>query len=261
MKDKINTILLVGLIIVVILLSWRIGVLKNNNQDALDDMKKSIIANDSLKKEKDGQYAKLVDYYTTEKELKNELKKSNEDLYKVIKNQGEKILSLNSAVITLQGKVSEGFGQKDPLDTNKIKLSLKYPDDKDPFINWNGSVDKLSAFYKGDWTFGKLPLQIVMTEEKRGLWNSRLVGPPWLVVDSISVKSLPPSDYALNEPRKIQFMVGGGYIRSLTSSTGAISVGGGVSLFGVHNIVLNATSNNYIGINYYYKFNTTKKKK
>ena len=169
MKDKFNTILLVILLVIIIFLGWRINSINENSDDVQESLKKSIIMNDSLTKEADGRYAKLVNYYNTENDLKNQLKESNKELYNVIKKENEKILSLTNAVITLQGAVSEGFGKKDPLDSNKINLTLKYPNDKDPFINWNGSVDKKSAFYKGEWSFGKLPLQVVLTEEKRGI--------------------------------------------------------------------------------------------
>jgi len=257
MKDKFNTILLVILLIIIIFLGWRINSIKNAGEDAEDALKKSIIMNDSLTKEADGRYAKLVNYYNTEKDLKEQLKESNEELYGVIKKENEKILSLTNAVITLQGAVNEGFGHVDPKDTNKIDLALKYPNDKEPFINWNGSVDKQSAFYKGEWSFGKLPLQIVLTEESRGLWKSRLVGPEWLKVDSMTINSLPPNE---NNLKKLQFFVGGGYIKSLSNGPNAISVGGGVSYKGKHNLFLQATTNQELGLSYYYNFQRKKKK-
>jgi hypothetical protein len=256
MKDKFNTILLLILIIIIIFLGWRINSIKNTGEDAEDALKKSIIMNDSLTKEADGRYAKLVNYYNTEKDLKEQLKESNKDLYNVIKKENEKILSLTNAVLTLQGAVNEGFGRVNPKDSNKIDLALKYPDDKEPFINWNGSVDKKSAFYKGEWTFGKLPLQIVLTEESRGLWKSRLIGPEWLKVDSMSINSLPPN----KELKNLQFFIGSGYIRSLSNGPNSISVGGGLSIKGKHNFLLQATTNKELGISYFYNFQSKKKK-
>lgn len=260
MKDKFNSILLLILLVIIIFLGWRINTIQNANEDAQDALKKSIIMNDSLTKEADGRYAKLVNYYNTEKDLKNELKESNKELYNVIKKENERILSLTNAVITLQGVVNEGFANFDPNDSNKINLALKYPTDKEPFINWNGSIDKTSAFYKGEWTFGKLPLQIVLTEEKRGLWKSRLIGPEWLKVDSMTINSLPPKEFDDNQLKKLQFFVGGGYIRSLSNGSNAISVGGGVSYKGHHNLLLQATTNQEVGLSYYYNFQKRKKK-
>jgi len=260
MKDKFNSILLIILLIIIIFLGWRINSIQSANEDAQDALKKSIIMNDSLTKEADGRYAKLVNYYNTEKDLKNELKESNKELYNVIKKENEKILSLTNAIITLQGVVNEGFANFDPNDSNKINLALKYPNDKEPFINWNGSIDKTSAFYKGEWTFGKLPLQIVLTEEKRGLWKSRLIGPDWLKVDSMTINSLPPKEFDNDQLKKLQFFVGGGYIKSLSNESNAISVGGGVSYNGYHNLLLQATTNRELGLSYYYNFQKKKKK-
>lgn len=261
MKDKFNSILLVILLIIIIFLGWRINAIQNANEYAQDALKKSIIMNDSLTKEADGRYAKLVNYYNTEKDLKEQLKGSNKELYDVIKKESEKILSLTNAIVTLQGVVNEGFGNFDTEDTNKINLALKYPDDKEPFINWKGNVDKRSAFYKGEWSFGKLPLQIVLTEEKRGLWKSRLIGPEWLKVDSMTINSLPGENYDDNQLKKLQFFLGGGYIKSLSDGPNAVTVGGGVSYNGHHHLLIQATTNRELGLSYYYNFQKKKKKK
>lgn len=261
-RDRFYLMMIGGLILVVLFLAWRVGGKNKKIDDVAEELKRSIIENDSLKKEENGRYAKLVDYYKTDKDLKTELKESNSDLYKVIKKQNERILSLTSAVITLQGQVSEGVGQINPNDTNKIDLSLKYPNDNNPFINWVGNVDKKTAYYKGEWVFGKLPLQIVLTEEKRGIWKSRLVGPEWLIVDSMSINSLPPEKYTATTPRKLQFLVGGGYNKSLVvNGPRSLSVGLGLNLFDKHNIIVNTNTNKEIGINYYYKFQSFKRRK
>lgn len=261
-KDKFYIGMLGALLLVVLFLSWRIGDLKSDNQDTDEEMRKSIIAGASLVKEANGRYSKLVNYYNSEKDLKKELKETNEELYKTIKKQNERILSLTNAVISLQGAVSEGFGHTDPVDSNLINLTLKYPEDKSPFITWGGSVNKNTAHYKGEWSFGKLPLQIVLTEEKRGLWKTRLIGPDWFKCDSLMVNSLPAEEYTEKKERKLQFLVGGGYNKSLTPiGPDAISVGGGINVFSNHNIILNINTNKEVGINYYYKFQTFKKRK
>lgn len=260
--NKFNTILLVIMLIIIIFLGWRIRSIENKGDAAQEALKKSIIMNDKLTKESDGRYAKMVNYYNSEGDLKTELKNSNKDLFNVIKGQDERILSLTNAVVTLQGVISEGTGKTNAVDSNKIDLSLKYPNDKDAFINWIGSVDKRSAYYKGEWTFGKLPLQVILTEEKRGIWKSRLVGPSWLKVDSMTVNSLPASDYVDSQLRNIQFFAGGGFNKSFDPNiTNSVSVGGGVGLWGSHNIMIHATTNKEVGIDYYYRFTSYKKKK
>jgi predicted RND superfamily exporter protein len=260
-KNNFNTLLLIILIIVVLLLSWKINLIKNNNQEVENDLKKSIIQNDKIVKEADGRYSKLIDYYNTENDLKESLKNSNEELYRTLKKQNTQILSLTSVVISLKDSISKGFGTFNKKDSNLIDLDIKYPEDKNPFIIWKGTVDKRTAFYNGNWVFGKMPIQIILSEDKRGLWKTTVNGPEWFKMDSIKIISLPPDEYSQNELKRLQFFVGGGYIKSLSNIPNSISIGGGLSIDGKHNIIVNATTNNQLGVSYFYNFQTKKKNK
>jgi hypothetical protein len=107
-----------------------------------------------------------------------------------------------------------------------------------------------------------LPIQILVTEESRGLWKERIIGPNWLIVDSLNVKSLPPDEYPVIEERKIQFMVGTSYYAPLnTMKTGSVGIGVGMSLVDRHYFIVGANTNQEVGLSYYYKFKTTKRKK
>ncbi len=233
---------------------------KYNNP--LDDFKRAIIAADSTIKESDGQYSKLVDYYKNTSELNKELKNSNKELYDLVKKQNEKILNLTNSVITLQGKFNEGMGKINESDSNKIDLSLRYPTDSHPFILWDGTLDTRTTKYQGAWSFGKLPIQILVTEESRGLWKHRIKGPDWFIVDSLSVISLPPEDYVPTVESNIQFLFGGSYIKSMVkTSSNSVGIGVGINAFSNHNLLLNANTNKEIGLSYYYKFKSIKRRK
>jgi len=260
LSDRFYQAVLVVLLVILAWLGIRLEMIKSQAKDQNDSLKKSIIASDQLTKEIDGRYSKLVDYYKSQKELNSQLKESNKELYESIKKQNERILNLTRAVTTLREEVSEGFGKIDPKDTNKISLELRYPEEKNPFITWSGWVNRNTAQYRGNWSFGKLPIEIVVTEESHGLWKHRIVGPEWFIVDSLSVVSLPPSGY-VPQKKAVQFMLGGGYVRSLNRAAGDnLSLGGGVSLFDRHNLIINATTNRDIGLSYYYRFETLKRK-
>jgi len=261
-KDKFYLGLVGILLLILLFLAWRIEGLENDSANSSDDLKKSIIASDSLIKESDGRYAKLVDYYKSEKDLMSEIKGSNADLYAVIKKQDERILNLTSAVITLRSSIDEGFGKINPNDSNLIDIALTYPSETDPFIKWNGSVNRKNAAYRGEWTFGKLPIQIVVTEEKRGTWKHRIVGPDWFIVDSLQVNSIPPDKYVPEVERKVQFMVGGSYfIPADKSNFGWVGIGAGVNLFTKHNIMVTANTRQEFGVSYYYQFHSLKRNK
>lgn len=259
-KDLFHRILISVMLAAMLLMSFHTCSIQKDAANDTAELKKSIIASDKIIRESAGQYAKLVDYYKTERELVKELKQSNSELYKTIKNQGERLLSISSALISLDKKVVEGFGQVDPVDTNRLNLSLKYPNENDPFVYWDGWINKHTAAYKGTFSFGKLPIKVVLTEEKRGLWKSRLVGPEWLKVDSMSIISIPPEDYVPVEVKKIQWLVGGSYYHGLNSIGNGIGVNFGVNLFDRHNIILGANSLQQVNVSYLFKIKTFKKK-
>ena len=77
----------------------------------------------------------------------------------------------------------------------------------------------------------------------------------------MTINSIPAEDYTDKDLAKLQFFVGGGYIKSLSDGPDGISVGGGLSIDGHHNILLQATTNKEIGVGYYYNFQKKKKKK
>jgi len=260
-KDTIYRILgtiMSGAIIVLLMKNCE---LQKGYDREIDQLKKSIIASDKLTKEADGRYAKLVDYYASEKDLLNDLKKNNLELYKEIKRQDEKLLSITSSIISLDEKVVQGFGQTDPVDTNRLNLSLRYPDEKDPFVFWDGWINKNTAAYRGTFSFGKLPIKVVLTEESRGLWKSRIIGPDWLKVDSLSILSIPPEEYVVVKPKKVQWLVGGSYVYTMNTNLHGVGVDFGLSLFDRHNILLGATTLNQVSARYVYKIKTFKRKK
>lgn len=260
-KDNFYLILILALIGGLGYLIWKIELLQKLANERNEDLKKAIISSDTLLMESEGRYAKLVDYYNSSQDLNRQLRKSNRDLYKSIKSQDEKILSLTSSLISLTGKIDEGFGSVNETDSTQIDLRLTYPDQTNPFIMWNGSVDRLTARYQGEWKFGKLPIDIIVTEESRGLWKHRIVGPEWFKVDSLSVNSLPPDEYIQTEEKNIQFMVGANYSHSLSPiGTNAVGVGAGINILNQHMILFGANSSQQVTLGYYYKLKSLKRK-
>jgi hypothetical protein len=257
--NKIYGLVLAVMTAALVIMGLKLIKSNNKSQDAIDDLKKSIIASDKLQKEANGQYSKLVDYYYSQKQLSEDLKESNRALYTIISNNNERILSLTKSVISLKEAVSSGQGQIDPIDSSRIHFKLTYPDIKSPFITWDGSINRHTAKYNGNWKFGKMPISIVVTEESRGLWKHRLVGPEWLLVDSLIIKSIPPTQY---EPTKETLLniIGGGVIgKELSTASQFIGIGVGINIKN-HNVILNMLSNNQVSLGYYYNFKTIKKK-
>lgn len=253
-KDNI----LYGIIIVLILFLIFGNMQSKRKQEKLyqklEEQNKTIVEMDKTVKEGDGQYAKLVDYFNSESDLKKELRDRNKELFKTIRKQNERLLMLNRTVLSLESKIEEGKVTQNEDDSTIFDISLNYPNKDSSFINWDGSVFTKTKTYKGKWSFNELPLDIVLTETERGLWKTRLIGPEWLVVDSIQVKSLDPKDFEQDDKGKWAFYLGGGYVNSFDQNLpNAISIGSGVR-FKNHSIIVNGTTNKTVNFNYYYNF-------
>ena len=260
-KDKV----LYGVIIVLILLlignSWYSRMQQDKLYKEIQKGNEVIVGMDQTKEEKGGQYAKLVDYFNTEKELNKKVRKDNKDLQQLIKKQNEKLLMVNRAIVSLKSEINEGDVIVNNEDSTVFDINIRYPNSDESFINWGGSVFTKTKSYKGEWSFGRLPLEVILTETERGLWNSRLIGPEWLLVDSITVNSLPPQDFD-NTPKESSFglLLGGGYINGFDqNSSNGLSIGAGLQ-WKKHNLIVNGTTNKEVGFSYYYKFSNLKKK-
>ena len=264
-KNIFNRVLLGTIAVLVILLmlsNCKNTRLQEKIYEEQQEMNKRIVELDTTTKEKEGQYAKLINIYNTEKDLLKQLRDENNELLDLIKDQNERLLMINNTVISLQSQINDGFGQFNQHDSSLINLSLKYPNDTDWFINWDGTVNTGTARYNGEWKFGELPLQVVITETERGIWKSRLIGPDWLLVNSIDVNSLPPEELGSKpEKRNIGFLLGGGYINSFDQNvtSNAFSLGTGL-YFKNHSLIINGTTNKTLGFSYYYRFINFKKK-
>lgn len=259
--DNINKVLHWVILVLVGLLIYQSWVNKREQDrlyDKIQEGNKMILELDELTKESVGQYTKLVNYFNSEKDLKEQLKKENKDLYNLIKEQEEKLLMINSTIISLEGKLSEGFGSINEKDTNLIDLELNYPSNEDNFISWGGVINRNDGFYSGEWKFGELPLEVILTETERGMWRSRLIGPDWLTVKSMEINSLPLPQ--IEETPNFGLLVGGGYLNTFDpNGTNGLSVGAGVK-FKNHYLMINGTTNREVGFNYYHNIFNFKRK-
>ena len=145
MKDRILYILIITLIILLLGSTWYNRNQQNKLYQKIREGNEMIVELDELTKESDGHYTKLVDYFNTEKELNKQLKEQNKDLFKLIKKQDEKLVMINNTVLSLEGKISEGFGSINEKDTNLIDLKLRYPNEENSFISWDGFVNRNNA--------------------------------------------------------------------------------------------------------------------
>lgn len=259
MLEKIkNNLLLIGLILLLLFLGISYLQMRKENKDLQDQLvftQKDIIKNDSLRKISDGNYSKLVDFFKTDNELMNDLKKSNIDLYNRVKSGNEKILELNDYFITFKKQLDSGFATM--KDSNTYEMSLFYPEKSNWFVNWNGLLSKNTGQYNGSWSFGQLKFGVTLTQQPNGLFKSNISGPSFLVLDSIKVESLPPVQ--LIKERNLEFLLGGGYKYNLNSKDKSIILSTGFQWKNANIISIDMGTDNSVLGKFIYKFRSFKR--
>ena len=198
-----------------------------------------MIENDSLKKESSGTYAKLINDYNRERDLVNQLKNDTSQLsgnlkkaLDNIKDGDEKILQLNSIIATFKPDTTEVIMTVYEKDSTKFNFMDVYPPtDGNYFIKYYGVVDPINLKITGRWEFKDIALNVIMTETDYGVWNSRLVGPDWLIVNNMEINSLPPKEFTQQKKKWLRPYVGLGLFNQLNAQRLSASILGGVDLF------------------------------
>ena len=259
MFEKIkNNVILLGLIGVIIILLVSIFQLKKDNKNLLNEVRSiqsEIIKGDSLRKISDGNYTKLVDNQKTQQELQKDLKNSNLELYKKIKEGNEKIQQLNQYFITFKTKLDSGLATM--KDSNNYELNVFYPEKSDWFINWNGIVNKNNGKYLGNWNFGKLNFSATVTQQPNGLWRTYIHGPDFLVLDSVKIESLPPQTTL--KRRNLEFLMGGGYRWNSVNNERNFVFGGGFQWKSSNILFIDVATDQSVTGKFIYKFDNFKR--
>lgn len=155
-------------------------------------LKMEIILKDSLTQVGEGKYRKMVNYYDGKVKLLERVRKNNPEIYREIIKNNEKILSNTNLDFTFKPKESSRvLTKKDSI----FEFSSYYPKKENSFIKFNGTLNTNSNILNEKWTFNNIKLDIILTEKENGLWNTYLDGPDFVVVNSMSINSLPPKEY------------------------------------------------------------------
>ena len=172
----------------------------------LVDYKKTILQKDSLQKIRDGEYTKLVNDLKSSNDLKKYIKEISDSTYQDIKRNKEKPL-----IITKVTTIPKTIQTIDTvfIDTLGVRTITSYYPNKDSMYIKHTSVikDKES---KNTWEFSPLKLNVIVTQQKDGMYRARFVGPSWIEAQEVTVNSLPLSSIT---ERKFKFLLGasGGY--------------------------------------------------
>ncbi len=216
-----------------------------------------LIQKDTLLKITEGKYRKVVNTYTSPKDLKEIVRKNSGEISKIIINNKEKVLSNTNVNLTFKGKMDTIFvTKKDSLYT----FSSFYPKSPDPFIQFDGVLNTNNNKLTENWKFNDVKLNIVLTEKENGLWNTYLDAPEYVKVNSMTINSLPPKEYTPKaEKAKLFNLYGGLGVRSGINTLKNfkdkdITVNGAITIKNKVMVQLNYGTDNKIGTGFLVKF-------
>jgi len=194
-------------------------------------LKKELISRDTLLKISEGKYRKMVNYYSTKKELDKQVKDNSPEIYNHIKDNKERILSNTNIDFTFKPKQETNIiSKKDSI----YKFSSFYPARENSFVQYDGELNTNNNKLSEKWSFSNIKLNVVLTQKEDGLWNTYLDAPEFIKVSSLTVNSLPPKEYITKEDKVKAFNFYGGLgVRSdlakLTSVNKNLTLNGAIT--------------------------------
>ena len=212
----------------------------------LVDYKKTILQKDSLQKIRDGEYTKLVNDLKSSNDLKKYIKEISDSTYQDIKRNKE-----NPLIITKVTTIPKTIQTIDTvfIDTLGVRTITSYYPNKDSMYIKHTSVikDKES---KNTWEFSPLKLNVIVTQQKDGMYRARFIGPNWIEAQEVTVNSLPLSPIT---ERKFKFLLGasGGYDFNYRNVSAGIYTG-----FRYKNqiVLVNGNTNKVVSLGYIKEF-------
>lgn len=193
--SKISKFSFLFLIILVLFIQIRSCRKLNEKQKLIENYKLELIKSDSLREESDGVNKRLVNNLNTEKELRDKLKNENKILYKNVRNSNSRILSLTSLVATLKSKRDTVYLDSSNVLEKEINFSSFYPKKDSWFIEYSGKYIFSNNSLISSWDFKELKIDLVLTEKTKGIWETSLIGPEFLSINSLKVNSLPEEKF------------------------------------------------------------------
>lgn len=216
------------------------------HDNRVDQLKTTILANDKLIKVKDGQYTKLVNDQKTLKELKEEVKGISKDVYNEIRNNKETIVNNTGVSVRPVTKTIVDTVFIDSTGTRRF--TSYYPNKDSAFVTHRSTI--VGNLATNTWDFKPLKINVIVTEQKDGMYRARLIGPTWLEADEVTVNSLPMNSIT---ERKFKYLLGGSGGYDFNSRGISVGVYTGVRYKG--NIVLiNGATNKVVSIGYIKEF-------
>lgn len=235
-KTNINKYLLIFTAVMVALITFKVTYyFADKKLEKVNiENRKLKISKDKLKKVANGHYTKLVADTLT----KNQLRKEVEDL-KIKVKDGVIVEKIVLVPVEVEKEV-------DSLKITKDSLTIidYYPKKNDWFTRYEAIVSFKDSTSLGKFTFGELPISLVISQQEDGTFKSDLKAPDFITISKLNVLALPLT------PKKednFGFLAGGKVNRNFENGNLGYEIIGGFRFKKV-NVITSVNSNQEFGI-------------
>lgn len=188
MRDKILAIVVIILLIVIGIFWFQKRAAEKQVFEAQQEVRKSIIAKDSLQKISDGHYQKLVADTLTQ----SQLKKITQE---IIDLKNRKPISVTTTIV----KPVQIVKDTDNIDVKEDSVFIEdyYPRKEYYFLKYTNRLSLKTKKGISDFNFSPIKLTQVVTKKDNGLYQVDFKGPHFFEVESLDIQTEP-----ILEPKK-----------------------------------------------------------
>lgn len=182
MKDKILGILMIALIVIAGIFWFQKRSAEKEAFRAQQEIRKKVIAEDSLVKLSNGYYQKLVADTLT----KQQLVKLAAD---IVELKNRKPVSVTTTII----KPVEIIKETDNISVKQDSVFIKdfYPNKDNPFLKYSNRFSLKTQKGLSTFSFDTISLKQVVTKKENGLYQIDFKGPDFLELKSIDIQTEP----------------------------------------------------------------------
>lgn len=215
---KFNSTLILVILILLLLGGGFIGYNYMNNkvEDARIDLRKERIKNDTLQILADGQARKLVADTLTKKQLRKKVDSLQ------IAYDGKPV-TITQIVVT--PKDSKKEIDSIIIGNEEIKVVDFYPQKDNYFVKYSNTINTLTKEGNSNWKFGKINLDLLITQKKDGTYEANMKAPAFIAINSLDVQSQPIDPIVSDN---FGVLLGAGYGRDFGLGTDYLRVDGGI---------------------------------
>jgi hypothetical protein len=220
-------------------------------EKVVQDYRRVIIDQDSLRLEENGTYRKLVDDMHTERSLKEFLKEENSNLFESVQEEKGKVKSLTRIIASF--KETDIVNVLPPSsfseDGKEIDFTSFYPNKLEPFITFTGNINTDTKKLLENWKFSDINIDLVVNETTTGFYEAIADVPDFMSISSIEVNSLPTEDPAKQGLGNFGFILGAGVSKQFSDDYSKMGVGLGVGVrYKRFTLLLEGDTNEMIGL-------------